>query len=529
MMNKCSAKNAIILAAGVGMRMVPINTQYPKGLIEVNGEKIIERIISQLHEAGITEIHVVVGFLKEKYEYLMDNYDVNLIVNREYSVKNNMHSLFLASKYLSNTYIIPSDIYCKNNPFLDSPDYSWYMVTNTTGKNSNVQLTSDNELLYCKQKRKCNKMIGIAYLENEVSKKVKENLKELNGQAEFDSAFWEDALFENDKMLAKAFVVNVEDTVEIDTYEQLRELDHHSNQLKNDAIDIICETLNVGPTDISDIRVLKKGMTNRSFYFCCNNIKYIMRIPGEGTDQLINRKEEAAVYGVINPYQIADNVLYMNPDNGYKITEFIPNVRVCDSESKSDLKACMDYLRDFHNRKLKVNHFFDLFEKIDFYESLWGGKASLYSDYGKTKANVFKLRKFIDSLEKEYSLIHIDAVPDNFLMYTKEGEQHIKLIDWEYSSMQDPHVDIAMFCIYSLYHRPQVDELIDIYFEGKCDPVVRIKIYAYIAICGLLWSNWCEYKAQLGVEFGEYSLRQYRYAKEYYKIVVKELGDAYEL
>ena len=63
---------AIILAAGFGMRMVPINTEMPKGLLEVNGEPLIERIIKQLHEVGIQEIYVVVGFMNEKYEYMMD-------------------------------------------------------------------------------------------------------------------------------------------------------------------------------------------------------------------------------------------------------------------------------------------------------------------------------------------------------------------------------------------------------------------------------------------------------------------------
>ena len=89
--------------------------------------------------------------------------------------------------------------------------------------------------------------------------------------------------------------------------------------------------------------------------------------------------------------------------------------------------------------------------------------------------------------------------------------------------MQDPHVDIAMFGIYSMYERKQMDQLIDFYFENHCNRSTRIKIYCYIAICGLLWSNWCEYKRNLGIEFGEYSLRQYRYAKEYYRIVEEEL------
>ena len=89
--------------------------------------------------------------------------------------------------------------------------------------------------------------------------------------------------------------------------------------------------------------------------------------------------------------------------------------------------------------------------------------------------------------------------------------------------MQDPHVDIAMFCIYSLYNKRQCDRLIDIYFKNACNSTTRAKIYCYIAMCGLLWSNWCEFKAKLGVEFGEYSLRQYRYAKDYYRFAVKEM------
>ena len=121
-------------------------------------------------------------------------------------------------------------------------------------------------------------------------------------------------------------------------------------------------------------------------------------------------------------------------------------------------------------------------------------------------------------------MAHIDAVPDNFLFMTDErGEEDIRMIDWEYAGMQDPHIDIAMFCIYSFYDKEQVDHLINLYFKEGCERMIRIKIYCYIAACGLLWSNWCEYKRELGVEFGEYSLRQYRYAKEYYRIVRKEL------
>ena len=66
---------------------------------------------------------------------------------------------------------------------------------------------------------------------------------------------------------------------------------------------------------------------------------------------------------------------------------------------------------------------------------------------------------------------------------------------------------------------------LDIYYQDKCDEITRYKIYAYAAVGGLLWSNWCEYKQSLGLDFGEYSLSQYRYAKEYSKLVLNYLRE----
>ena len=516
-------RNAIILAAGFGMRMVPINTQTPKALIEIDGETLIERIIKQLHEVGIKNIYIVVGFMKEQFEYLIDEYDVELIVNEKYTSKNNLHSLYLASDYLANSYIIPCDIWTDRNPFSKHELYSWYMVTDLVDDESDVRVNRKRELVMVSNGKGGNSMIGISYLTKKEADIVRQRLQEFDKNKRYDNVFWETTLYEGDRMIVPAKVVHASDFVEINTYEQLRELDDESNHLKSDAINVIVETFKVNSKDIVDIEVLKKGMTNRSFLFTCKGRRYIMRIPGEGTEQLINRQEEAEVYQMIAGRGICDNVIYMNPNNGYKITEFIEDSRVCDIENVNDLELCMEKLQEFHKMKLKAKHTFDIFRQIDFYESLWGGQSSIYRDYTKTKENIFSLREYVDAHKEEYCLTHIDAVPDNFL-FTSDG--NVRLIDWEYAAMQDPHVDIAMFCIYAMYDRTQVDRLIDIYFNGNCRSEVRIKIYCYIAACGLLWSNWCEYKRSLGVEFGEYSLRQYRYAKEYYRIVRGELEDA---
>lgn len=286
------------------------------------------------------------------------------------------------------------------------------------------------------------------------------------------------------------------------------------------AIKYICDLFKIKKSAITNIHLMKKGMTNRSFYFQCRGKKYIMRIPGEGTDKLINRKEEASVYHAIAGKDLSDRVLYINPENGYKITEFYRDARVCDAYNKVDVKCCLKRLREFHEMKLQVEHEFDLFAQIEFYESLWQGTASMYSDYAETKMKVFSLQHYIYEHKEEYCLTHIDAVADNFLILS---DGSIKLIDWEYAAMQDPHVDIAMFAIYSLYDKEQVDSLIDTYFDGYCPQKTRIKIYCYIAVCGLLWSNWCEYKEKLGVTFCEYAYRQYQYAKDYFDIVQRNL------
>lgn len=513
-------RQAVILAAGAGMRMIPLNMEVSKGLLEVNGEVLIERLIRQLQEVGIRKIYVVVGFMKEKYEYLMDAYGVELIVNPEYALKNNLHSLYLAREHLTNAYVIPCDIWCSHNPFSREELYSWYMVTDRFDLDSSVRVSHKGELMAVSKGTAGNSMIGICYLTQPDSDTVCTRLEAMDAEPRYDDVFWEETLRDKGRMIVPARLMDAGEIVSIKTFEQLRELDSQSDHLKSEAIRTICDALHADMEEITQVTVLKKGMTNRSFLFSCKGKRYIMRIPGEGTAQLVDRRHEAAVYQAIREKNICDDIAYISPDNGYKITEYLADARVCNPEKAEDVRRCMQRLREFHELRLTVAHAFDIFGQIEFYESLWNGAPSIYKDYRQTKENVFSLRGYIDAHVQERVLTHIDAVPDNFLFVKRDdGSEEIRLIDWEYAGMQDPHVDIAMFCIYALYDRRQVDETIAAYFPGGCSEAVRLKIYCYIAACGLLWSNWCEYKWTLGVEFGEYSLRQYRYAKEYYRIV----------
>ena len=545
-------RRAVILAAGFGMRMVPINLESPKALLEVNGQTLIERQICQLHEAGIHEIYVVAGFMKEKFDYLIDEYGVQLVINRDYASRNNLYSVKLVLDHIDNAYIVPCDIWCAANPFSSRELYSWYMVSDREDPDSDVRVNRKRELVAAGTSG--NAMIGIAYLQGEDAAVVRERIRALCGTFGKDGAFWEEALYERGKMIVPAKTVPAGEAVEINTYEQLRELDRGSSQLRSEVMDVIARVFSCGVEEIREIEVLKKGMTNRSFLFTCRGGKYIMRVPGEGTDKLIDRAKEADVYRAISGKGLCDDPVYIDPVTGYKITRYLEGVRVCDAESVDDLKRCMKRLRSFHEMKIEVGHDFDIFGQIEFYEGLRNGQPSVYRDYGRTKERVLSLKPFIDRYAGAKVLTHIDAVPDNFLFYKgADGKEQLQLTDWEYAGMQDPHVDIAMFCIYSLYDKSRVDRLIGLYFDtdraelDECNKEMRgngnpdvpdapagvpaitvAKIYAYIAACGLLWSNWCEYKLLLGVEFGEYSLRQYRYAKDYYRYAAEMIREMEE-
>ncbi len=519
----CLKRNAIILAAGLGMRMVPINQNVPKALLEVRGEPLIERQIHQLREAGIDDITVVIGFKKEKFEYLKDKYGVTLVDNPDFDRKNNLFSLALVAEKIADTYIISSDLWFAENPFLEASADPWYMVADTVDKDSDVIVTADGTLVGTASAGGGNAIIGIAHLAGKIASAFREKLVACSSDPAYDHIRWEALLYEKKRFLLPPRMISSSDYIEINTYEQLRDWDDGSAHLHSDALDAISEAFHIPTSDISGIRILKKGMTNRSFLFSADNRKYIMRVPGEGTDRLINRAQEAEVFRTIAGHGLCDDPVYLNPRKGYKITRYLENVRVCDAYNPEDLKKCMALLRSFHEMRLAVPHTFDIFGQIEFYEELWNGKPSEYRDYAKTKKQVLGLREFIDRQPKAWCLTHIDAVPDNFLFYKTQAGEALQLTDWEYAGMQDPHVDLAMFAIYSYYNKRQIDRMIKTYFEGDPGHAVRAKIYAYVAACGLLWSNWTEYKNSLGVNFGDYGERQYKYAKDYCRYALKEM------
>lgn len=528
---------ALIIAAGFGSRFVPLTFETPKGLLEVFGERMIERQIRQLHEAGITDITIAVGYLKEKFEYLMDKYQVRLLYNPEYSYKNTLATIYHAGDILKgkNMYLLSSDNWMRHNMYHSYESGAWYSSSYMEGE------TSEWCLDYNKKGRILNisvggkdqwVMYGPAFFSKEFSDQflpVLEGYYELPGTEQF---YWENVYMEMLSGEAAARLPHVpeagreiemyinrrpEDEVyEFENLEELRRFDvKYQNHSDNEAMKLVSDVFKVKESEITEIRCLKAGMTNKSFLFKVKDQHYICRIPGPGTELLINRKEEKAVYDAVEGLGITEKVIYFNGENGYKISEFYEGARNGDAHSREELVRCMAVVRRLHQSGLTVDHSFDLKERIEFYERLCKAHGEiLFEDYGQVRKEMNELLEKLDGFGHKKVLSHIDPNVDNFLVLP---DGNVRLIDWEYAGMCDPLTDIAMCAIYSYFSEEETNELIRIYLEREPSPEERYTVYAYMALGGFLWSLWAVYKAELGEEFGEYTIIMYRYAKEYYR------------
>ncbi|MGL6200279.1 MAG: phosphotransferase [Lachnospiraceae bacterium] len=262
-----------------------------------------------------------------------------------------------------------------------------------------------------------------------------------------------------------------------------------------------------------NIQKIEAGMTNYMYSFINNGKKYLVRIPGEGTEFLVNRQQEAEVYKLLKGRGITDKVLYINADDGVKITEYLDDAHVCNIDNADEVGACIRHLRQFHEMKLHIGHEFDVYRKIEEYEKQCGTTLNDFGDYENTRTKIMDLRKITEHRSKDYCLCHIDPVADNFLL----KHNSVYLIDWEYAAMCDPHIDIAMFCIYSELNKENTDFVIDNYFLITCPDMVRRKIYAYMAAGAFLWVLWSDIKKASGENYEDYQRRQYEIAEEFYR------------
>lgn len=280
--------NAIILAAGMSTRFVPFNYEIPKGLLEVKNEVMIERQIRQLREKGIEEIIVVIGHMKEKFEYLKDKYGVILLEVTDYAEKNNHASVYAAREFLKNTIITSSDLYFTKNIFQSYAYDAYYCTTFIPGKTAErgIETDDDDKILKTMYGDKCYDIwvtLGYAVFSKRFSDNFLKIMEKEFGLPETANKFWADI---QDEHLSELFMYakRVDSNViyEFDSLEELREFD--SKFLYDSGSKImrkLCKLLAVHENGIIGIESLKK-IKPSLFKFRCKGDTYICDVePGE--------------------------------------------------------------------------------------------------------------------------------------------------------------------------------------------------------------------------------------------------------
>ena len=559
-------ERALIFAAGFGSRFVPITYEVPKGLVEVYGEPMLERQIRQLHAAGITDITVMVGYLKEKFEYLIDRFGVKLLYNPEYAEKNTLATMYHAIPVLTgkNCYILNSDNWLRYSLYHAYEGGAWYGAAYAEGDTKEWVLRFDKKTRRISETypggRDCWYMYGPAYFSREFSERFLPVLRRYYEMPGTEQYYWEYVLKEMLNGQAKrrciAYFGRIDGAelwedismyancqpdgviYEFENIEELRQFDDRYNHNSgSEAMALVSRVFNVPESEIRRIRCLKAGMTNNSWLFSVKGKDYICRIPGEGTEKLIDRRQEKEAYETVRTLGLTDELIYFNAETGYKISVYYDGSRTADPKNEADLQACMAKLRLLHGSGRSVGHSFDIWERINYYETLCreagaavgraGGDAGteqalLFQDYPEQKQRAERIFSRLQSLGRRQSIAHIDSVADNFLFLPGadlpdggRDPEKIRLIDWEYCGMCDPLIDVSMCAIYSFMDEARADRLLKLYLEHLPSEEETYVFYAYMALGGLLWSLWGVYKEALGVQFSDYTIKMYRYFKKY--------------
>lgn len=221
--------NAILMASGMGTRMRPITDTKPKPLVEINGVPLIETVIDALNLVAVENIYVVVGYLAEQFQYLEAKYsNLQLIQNKDYSVANNISSLFYAAKHLEDNdcYICEADLYLPDKSILSpTPAESCYYGCLVNGWSTDWVFELDNGSHICRVGKggaDCYNMVGIAHFKQREAKLIAQKIKQCYALESYRDKFWDEVVDENLKELQ--LIVNPIShgkIIEIDTVEEL--------------------------------------------------------------------------------------------------------------------------------------------------------------------------------------------------------------------------------------------------------------------------------------------------------------------
>lgn len=259
------------------------------------------------------------------------------------------------------------------------------------------------------------------------------------------------------------------------------------------------------------------GLTNRTYKVTLTNGReYIIRIPGEGTEEMIVREDEKISTTLACDLGIDAKMLYFGED-GAKVTECIPDAITMNAQTmkeSANIKRAAEIFYKLHNSDADTGVPFEVFDMAAGYEKIIEAKnVPMYDDYPAVKDTVMKIKSEVDRLCKIKKVpCHNDPLCENWVI---SGEGKMYLIDWEYAGMNDGMWDLADLSIEASYSREHDEELLHSYFGRRPDDLDWKRFLANKIYVDYLWTLWAKTRVPYdGQPMEDWATERYSRLKE---------------
>ncbi len=232
------------------------------------------------------------------------------------------------------------------------------------------------------------------------------------------------------------------------------------------------------------------GLTNMVFKVECNSDGYVLRVPGEGTADYIDRNFESVAAREAARVKVSPELIHCNPKTGLMVSEWARAMPMSAQLFRSNPGAprrAGEVLRRLHSSGAKFDFRFDLFGMLDEYLRVLAQQPTqLPGGLTDTLALAEELRQLLARRPAALTACHCDLLPDNFL----DTGSRMFLVDWEFSGMNDPMWDLGDAIVECGFTAKEERELLAGYFGGEPRPAEFGRIVIYKAMCDLLWTLW---------------------------------------
>ncbi|MBZ9773587.1 phosphotransferase family protein [Mesorhizobium sp. CO1-1-8] len=216
-----------------------------------------------------------------------------------------------------------------------------------------------------------------------------------------------------------------------------------------------------------------------------------LRIPGKGTEEYINRANEAVAAREAAKAGVSPEVLHFDGRTGVMVTRFIAGAETMSPEKfkmrRGSPARAGEAFSKLHTSGAVFPFRFELFAMIDDYLKILSTKdVALPAGYHDVVRNAETVRSALAAHPLPLVACHCDPLCENFL----DTGERMWIVDWEYSGMNDPLWDLGDLSVEGKFDTAQDEEMMRTYFGGEARPAERGRIVIYKAMCDLLWTLW---------------------------------------